>query len=235
MNTFGVYQTYYESNVLSQRSSSDISWIGSLQAFLLLIIGVITGPLYDAGYFRPLVFTGSFLVVFGMMMTSLCTEYWQVILAQGICVGFGSGCLFIPSVAIVSTYFSTRKSLATGIAASGSSLAGIIYSIVFHRLEPMIGFSWATRVIAFIMLGTLLIPLAVMRVRIGSGVPDEYVRASRILESLALASSMVRCEFIQTGIAVGRPAETSNIGLITTSIANAVIQSCQRRLAIILS
>lgn len=101
-----------------------------------------------------------------MMMTSLCTAYWQAILAQGICVGIGSGCLFIPSVAIVSTYFSTKKSLATGIAASGSSLAGIIYPIVFHRLEPKIGFPWATRVIAFIMLGTLLIPLAVMRVRI---------------------------------------------------------------------
>jgi MFS family permease len=166
VNSFGVYQTYYESGLLFQRSSSDISWIGSLQAFLLLIIGVITGPLYDAGYFRPLVFTGSFLVVFGMMMTSLCTEYWQVILAQGLCVGIGSGCLFIPSVAIVSTYFSTKKSLATGIAASGSSIAGIIYPIVFHRLEPAIGFAWATRAIAFIMLGTLLVPLAVMRVRI---------------------------------------------------------------------
>jgi MFS family permease len=136
VNSFGVYQTYYESNLLSQRSSSDISWIGSLQAFLLLIIGVITGPLYDAGYFRPLVFTGSFLVVFGMIMTSLCTAYWQVILAQGLCIGIGSGCLFIPSVAIVSTYFSTKKALATGIAASGSSIAGIICPIVFHRLEP---------------------------------------------------------------------------------------------------
>jgi MFS family permease len=166
VNSFGVYQTYYESQLLSDPSSSDISWIGSLQAFLLLITGVITGPLYDAGYFRPLTYTGSFLVVFGMMMMSLCTEYWQVILAQGLCVGIGSGCLFIPSVAIVSTYFSTKKSLATGIAASGSSIAGVIYLIVFHRLQPVIGFPWATRVIAFIMLATLLIPLAVMRVRI---------------------------------------------------------------------
>jgi MFS family permease len=129
-------------------------------------VGVITGPLYDAGYFRTLLFTGSFLTVFGMMMTSICTEYWQVILAQGLTIGLGSGCLFIPSVAIVSTYFSTKKSLATGIAASGSSIAGIIYPIIFHRLEPHIGFGWATRVIAFIMLGTLCLPLAVMRVRV---------------------------------------------------------------------
>ena len=166
VNAFGVYQTYYESQALFTSTSSSISWIGSLQAFLLLIVGVITGPLYDAGYFRTLLFTGSFLTVFGMMMTSICTEYWQVILAQGLTIGLGSGCLFIPSVAIVSTYFSTKKSLATGIAASGSSIAGIIYPIIFHRLEPHIGFGWATRVIAFIMLGTLCLPLAVMRVRV---------------------------------------------------------------------
>jgi MFS family permease len=101
-----------------------------------------------------------------MMMTSLCTEYWQVFLAQGLAIGLGSGCLFIPSVAIVSTYFSTKKSLATGIAASGSSIAGIICPIIFHRLEPHIGFGWATRVLAFIMLGTLCLPLTVMRVRV---------------------------------------------------------------------
>ena len=108
--------------MLSAQTASNISWIGSIQAFLLLIIGVATGPIYDAGYFRTLVAVGSFLVVFGMMMTSICKDYWQVMLAQGLCVGFGSGCLFIPSVAIVSTYFTTKKSFATGIAASGSSL-----------------------------------------------------------------------------------------------------------------
>jgi MFS family permease len=147
-------------------SNSDISWIGSVQACLLLIVGVATGPLFDAGYFYVLLTVGSFLVVFGMFMTSLCTEFWQVMLAHGITIGLGSGCLFIPSVAIVSTYFTTKKSFATGIAASGSSLGGIIYPIVFARLQPRIGFGWATRVIAFLMLGMMLICIAVMRVRV---------------------------------------------------------------------
>lgn len=166
VNTFGVYQHYYKSTLLRDVSDSDISWVGSLQACLLLIIGVATGPLFDIGYFYVLLTAGSFLVCFGMFMTSLCTEYWQVMLAQGVCVGLGSGCLFIPSVAIVSTYFTTKKSFATGIAASGSSLGGIIYPIIFVRLEPQIGFGWATRVIAFLMLGMFLVCIAVMRVRV---------------------------------------------------------------------
>jgi MFS family permease len=166
VNTFGAYQTFYSTGLLKDQSESNISWIGSLQAFLLLIIGVATGPLFDAGYFSALLCTGSFLVVFGMFMTSLCTTYWQVMLAQAVTVGLGCGCLFIPSVAIVSTYFSTKKSFATGIAAAGSSIGGVIYPIVFVRLQPQIGFPWATRVIAFIMLGTLAICIAVMRVRV---------------------------------------------------------------------
>lgn len=166
MNSFGEFQSYYESELFSDVSSSNISWIGSVHACLLCLLGFATGPLFDAGYAYAMLYLGSFLVVFGMFMTSLCTQYWQVMLAQGVCVGLGSGCLFIPSVGIVSTYFSTRKALATGLAVSGSSIAGVIYPIVFSRLQPQIGFPWATRVIAFIMLATLSVPISVYRVRV---------------------------------------------------------------------
>ncbi|MCJ1367598.1 hypothetical protein MMC16_006732 [Acarospora aff. strigata] len=166
VNAFGVYQTYYEMDLLSGESPSNISWIGSIQAFLLMIIGVMTGPIYDAGHFQALVRTGSFLVVFGIMMTSLCTRYWEVMLAQGICIGLGSGCLFVPSVAILPQYFTTKKAFANGIAASGSSLGGIIYPIVFQRLEPQIGFAWATRVLGFLALALSAISLSLMRIRV---------------------------------------------------------------------
>lgn len=39
MNAFGVFQTYYENNPYWTASPSDISWIGSIQAFLLLVVG----------------------------------------------------------------------------------------------------------------------------------------------------------------------------------------------------
>ena len=166
INTFGTYQTFYETGLLSDSTPSAISWIGSVQAFLLMMVGAITGPVYDAGYFRHLLIGGSLLAVFGQMMLSLCTEYWQVFLAQALCIGIGSGCLFVPAVAILSTYFSTRIATATGLAAAGSSLGGVVYPIVFHRLEPTIGFAWATRVLGFMMLATLGVSNAVMRVRV---------------------------------------------------------------------
>jgi hypothetical protein len=42
-----------------------------------MLVGALTGGLYDAGYFRELLWVGSFLIVFGQMMLSLCTEFWQ--------------------------------------------------------------------------------------------------------------------------------------------------------------
>lgn len=105
-NTFGAFQTYYEGALLREETPSNISWIGSAQAFLLLFVGgLCAGPIYDAGHLRGLVVAGSVLSVFGMMMTSICKEYWQVILAQGVTVGLGAGCMLLPSVAVMPQYF----------------------------------------------------------------------------------------------------------------------------------
>ncbi|GFF27512.1 monocarboxylate permease homologue, mch4 [Aspergillus udagawae] len=165
VNTFGVFQTYYEIELLKDQSSSNISWIGAIQAFMLLVVGVITGPVYDSGYFYALAATGSILVVVGFMALSVCAEYRQVLLAQAICVGVGNGCLYIPSVAIISQYFSSRRAIATALAASGSSFGGVLYPIVFRQLQPHIGFGWATRALGFLVLATTSFSLSVMRVR----------------------------------------------------------------------
>jgi MFS family permease len=174
LNTFGTFQSEYSTGLLRNSSQSSIAWIGSLQAFLMLVIGVLCGRALDAGYFYVDITLGVLLEVFGMMsefrhpitmgtllifpiVTSICKEYWQVILAQGLCVGIGAGMSFIPSVAIVGTYFSTRRSTALGLAATGSSVGGIIYPVVLRRLIVQIGLPWAIRVMAFIMFGTLLL------------------------------------------------------------------------------
>jgi MFS family permease len=122
LNTFWAYQTYYETGELYIASSSNISWIGSVQSSLLLILGLVTGLLYDAGYFHALLYSGSLMILLGQMMTSFCHEYYQALLAQGFCIGIGVGLIFISGGAILSTYFNSRLALANGIAAAGSGL-----------------------------------------------------------------------------------------------------------------
>ncbi|KAK4498626.1 hypothetical protein PRZ48_009136 [Zasmidium cellare] len=166
LNTFGVYQTYYETGELFTKTSSNISWIGSIQAALVLVLGLVSGPIYDCGYLRALLLLGSFLVVFGHEMLSLCQEFWQVVLAQGFAIGLGGGCLFVPAVAVLPTYFRRDIGLAMGVAASGSSIGGIVYPIVFSQLIRQVGFSWSVRILGFTALTMLALLIFLMEMRV---------------------------------------------------------------------
>ncbi|KAK3697945.1 hypothetical protein LTR37_017169 [Vermiconidia calcicola] len=158
VQAFGAYQSYYTTNTLRENNASTISWIGTIQAWLLVSVGVISGPIFDQGYLRTLVFAGSSMIVFGVMMLSLARSYYQILLAQSICIGLGSGLLFTPSVAQVTVTFSAkRRPLALGLSMVGTGAGGIVFPIVFNQLEPRIGFGWTTRVIGFISLATLSI------------------------------------------------------------------------------
>ncbi|KAI8716203.1 hypothetical protein NCS52_00913400 [Fusarium sp. LHS14.1] len=167
INSFGAYQTYYMSGLLDRSSASSISWLGSVQSFLVMFISVVAGPLFDAGYFRALITVGSSLVVLGYMLLSLCAEnkYWQVMLAQGVCISIGSGIIFVPSVAVLTQYFDTRLSFAVGIAASGSSVGGVVYPIMFRNLVYRLGFGWTTRITGFVALAGLMFANVALRLR----------------------------------------------------------------------
>jgi nitrate/nitrite transporter NarK len=43
-------------------------------------------------------------------------------------------------------YFKKRKALAKGITATGSSIGGVIYPIMFYKSQQKVGFAWATRI-----------------------------------------------------------------------------------------
>lgn len=152
LNGFGAFQTYYEQYLLSDQTASAISWIGSVQVFFLMAGGVFLGPLYDLGYTRSMLFTGTFLVTFGFMMTSISTQYYQILLAQGFCVGIGTSCLYMPAITLIPPYFTTSRALAMGTAGVGSSLGAALYPLMFERLYPQIGFPWTVRINGFIVL-----------------------------------------------------------------------------------
>lgn len=149
INSFGLFQTYYETTL--DESASAISWIGSVQIFLLFFMGTASGRAADAGYFKSVFAVGLFLQLLGTFMTSLCTTYLQLLLAQGICTGLGNGLMFCPSLSVLSTYFSTKRAQAIGIAASGTATGGIVFPIVAQKLLPNIGFGWTVRVMGFIV------------------------------------------------------------------------------------
>ncbi|ROW07250.1 hypothetical protein VMCG_03796 [Cytospora schulzeri] len=164
INSFGVFQTYYTTSL--GLPPSTISWIGSIQVFLLFFIGTFTGRLTDAGYFRATFLLGTAFQMVGIFTTSVCTEYWQIFLAQGVCMGIGNGCLFCPALATVSTYFVRRRSLAIGMAACGSATGGLVFPAMARQLLPTVGFGWTIRAIGFVQLVGLVLANVGLRTRI---------------------------------------------------------------------
>lgn len=51
---------------------------------------MIGGPLFDR-YGAIVLWPSAFIYLFAIMMTSICKEFWQFMLAQGILAGVGMG------------------------------------------------------------------------------------------------------------------------------------------------
>lgn len=102
------------------------------------------------------------------MMVSLCTEYYQFMLAQGVLMGSAVAFLQFPAFAVVAQYFDKKRAAAMGIVASGSSIGGVIFPIVLSKLlnGSTIGFGWSIRIIAFIILPFMLFACVMLRPRV---------------------------------------------------------------------
>jgi MFS family permease len=153
---FGSFQSFYALTYISTSTSSEIAWIGTVQSWLLIVGGLLSGPLFDLGYNTAMIFVGSFIAVFGMMMLSLAQQYYAVFLSQGVCMGLGFGLLYVPGVALVSRSFTERRAVALGAATSGAPAGGIVYTIMFNQLIERLGFPWTVRCMAFVMLALFM-------------------------------------------------------------------------------
>ena len=176
-NAYGVYQDYYVRFFLTSYSPSAIGWIGSTQLFFQFSMGFFAGKLFDAGYFYHIVSLSSLVYVFSYYMLSLTHEntFYQVFLAQGIAAGLALGFLFLPAIGVIAHHFRKRRSLAMGIVVSGSSCGGLVFPVMLNKLIVSGGFAQATRAVAFLCTGMMLLAVLLMRTRLP---PPSKVKAA---------------------------------------------------------
>jgi peptide chain release factor 1 len=162
--SFGIFQPYYMETLNLEPSA--VSWIGSIQACLVFLVGTFSGRAFDAGFYRHVLVIGFLLQLVGIFTTSVATTYWQLFLAQGLCQGLGCGLVFAPTIANMSTYFSKKKTLALSAAACGGGTGGVIFPLVAQQLIPRVGFGWAVRAMGLVVLVSSVIVLALVRTRL---------------------------------------------------------------------
>lgn len=161
---FGVYQLYYVETL--GLPASQVSWIGSVQIFFTYAICAVSGRLADAGYTRTTVAVGTFLAVFGTFMTSLAKTYWQIFLAQAVCIGIGLGVTFMPAISILSSYFEKNRAFALAVSAVGTSVGSTSFPAMIQHLTAKIGFPWAVRCAGFLALVMAVIANLLLKPRL---------------------------------------------------------------------
>ncbi|KAF8177697.1 MFS general substrate transporter [Pholiota molesta] len=182
INAFGVYEDFFVREFLSDFSSSQISWIGSVATMILMITSVVSGRLFDRGYFYCLYLAGAIFILLGIFTLSLAhpQSYYQVFLSLGISYGIGAGMIYVPGVAIVAQHFTRKRALVMGIVASGGSLGAILYPIMLNNLfHNSVGFANGVRASGGLIAGCLVLSGLLMRTR---GPPRTTAHRS-ILES----------------------------------------------------
>ncbi|KAG2357010.1 MFS general substrate transporter [Suillus spraguei] len=154
-NSWGVFQAYYEENLLPHTPPSTIAWIGSTQSALTYLPSLATGRLFDLGYFKIPFFAASCILVACTFLTAECTQFWQFFLIQGVGQGACSGFLFSPALVVISQWFFKKRGLALSITALGAATGSIIFPVAAQNLLPLIGFRWTVRIFGFILMAAM--------------------------------------------------------------------------------
>lgn len=154
---------------MPDQDAARIAWIGSIQLFFTTIGCLPAGVLIDRGYLRSLIAVGTALEVLGLLLTSFFKSFWAVLFAQGVCMGVGSGLMALIPVAVLAMFFEKKRMLATGLASTGASVAGIAYTLSMRALFISVGFAWAVRIFALVILLTNAVAFVVMRLQLQHG------------------------------------------------------------------
>lgn len=166
INSSGAIQTYISTHQLENVSTSSVAWIFSIYLCLAFFGGIVTGPIFDRKGSRVLLIAGTMLSFAGCIALSFCSEVYQFILALSVCVGLGNALCIPPLIGVPSHWFLARRGTAISISTLGGSVGGLLLPLMLRSLYTKLGYGWAIRVLAFLILGCLLCSTVLVKERV---------------------------------------------------------------------
>lgn len=165
-SSYGVFLAWYLAhNTFPGATALEYAFVGSLSVSSAMIISPVATTTTRLFGTKTTMFIGVCLETASLIGASFATQISHLFLSQGVCFGLGMGFLFIGSVPLVPQWFTTRRSLASGIATCGSGLGGLVYSLAAGAMLRSIGLAWAFRVLGIIVLVVNTICTVLMRDR----------------------------------------------------------------------
>ncbi|XP_065444995.1 monocarboxylate transporter 10-like isoform X1 [Chrysemys picta bellii] len=143
-NAFGVYMISLLETFQSSRSRT--AWIGSVSYGFIMIFGPVSGKLLQKyGAIKVAIF-GALVVMLGVVCSSYAGDIRVLFLTHGILVGVGSSFASTPGLIMVSLYFTTKRSFATGIVMAGGAAGTLVQNQVHRYLIKAFGWRTSLRV-----------------------------------------------------------------------------------------
>ena len=140
-----------------QGTHLEFGLVGGLSVSQALMVSPVVPTARKRIGTKPTLLLGTMLIFVSFLTSSFATQIWHLFLSQGFCFGWGMGIAFSTAASILPPWFTSRRSLAYGIATSGAGVGGLIYSISTNAIIEKMGVGWAYRVLAFCSLGSNLL------------------------------------------------------------------------------
>lgn len=109
-------------------SKDKVALVGSLLGGIPLFMGPLCSFLINRFSCRSVTVIGGLLTAIGFFISSFVTKFNWFYLTISIISGFGLSLVYVPAVVIVAYYFDEKRSLATGLAVSGTGTGYALFA-----------------------------------------------------------------------------------------------------------
>ncbi|KAK0723929.1 major facilitator superfamily domain-containing protein [Apiosordaria backusii] len=152
MNVMATFDTYLSARHLVDHEPGSVGLMVSLYTVLSFMLGIYVGPIFDKYGPRWPIMGGSVCLFAALIVVSISTNYWHLLVAFAVFSGLGSALLFTPSIAVIGHYFKARRGLATGVATTAGSVSAVVFPYIVQELFVKVGWPWTMRALALICL-----------------------------------------------------------------------------------
>lgn len=163
---YAIYLEHYlEAGTFPGGGKLDYSAIGGLSFGVGIFFGPLIIWLQNILPVQVVIGAGIVFQAVALMLAAFSKKLWQIYLTQGVLLSFGLAFIFIPSLTLLPQWFRKKRSLATGIATSGSGVGGVVFNLGMYRMIEVKNVKWALIVQFIICLTLNIVALLLTRTR----------------------------------------------------------------------
>jgi MFS family permease len=169
--TYGVRFSY---GIFFTPMSTELGWNSATTSlaysFSMIVEGIfniIMGAVTDKYGPRLVLTISGILMGAGYCLMLLVHYAWQFYLFYGLMIGIGMGGIFIPLIAVIARWFSSRRGVMTGSVMSGAGLGILIMAPLSNRIVELL--SWRG---TFLIMGILVLIVIVIAAQFLKGDPS---------------------------------------------------------------